>query len=76
MRAEKKPQSERGLLFGIYLLFAGDSDRPVHADFCREPDVGMDGALLEQYRNNRLIRPRAEYMGNPDGQKWVPIGER
>src|SRR5690349_23213548 len=32
--------------------------------------------VLEQYRNNRLIRPRAEYKGNPDGQPWVPIEER
>jgi citrate synthase len=37
---------------------------------------GWTAHVLEQYRNNRLIRPRAEYKGNPDGQKWVPIGER
>ncbi|MBM7692865.1 citrate synthase [Peribacillus deserti] len=28
--------------------------------------------ILEQYDNNRLIRPRAEYTG-PDMQKYVPI---
>ncbi len=37
---------------------------------------GWTAHVLEQYRNNRLIRPRAEYKGNPDGQAWVPIGER
>ena len=37
---------------------------------------GWTAHVLEQYHNNRLIRPRAEYKGNPDGMKWVPIGER
>jgi citrate synthase len=37
---------------------------------------GWTAHVLEQYRNNRLIRPRAEYKGKPDGQKWIPIGER
>lgn len=31
--------------------------------------------ILEQYANNRLIRPRAEYVG-PGMQKYVPIDER
>ncbi|UCC86642.1 MAG: citrate synthase [Anaerolineales bacterium] len=37
--------------------------------------VGWTGHLLEQYADNRLIRPRAEYIG-PMDLKWVPIGER
>jgi citrate synthase len=37
---------------------------------------GWTAHVLEQYRNNRLIRPRAEYRGNPDGQTWIPVGER
>jgi citrate synthase len=37
---------------------------------------GWTAHILEQYHNNRLIRPRAEYKGNPDGQKWVPIEKR
>lgn len=37
---------------------------------------GWTAHILEQYRNNRLIRPRAEYTGKPDGQPWVPIEER
>jgi citrate synthase len=37
---------------------------------------GWTAHILEQYRNNRLIRPRAEYTGAPDGQKWVPLEAR
>ena len=33
---------------------------------------GWTAHVLEQYRNNRLIRPRAEYKGNPDGQTVDP----
>lgn len=31
--------------------------------------------ILEQYENNRLIRPRADYIG-PVNQKYVPIDQR
>jgi citrate synthase len=37
---------------------------------------GWTAHVLEQYRNNRLIRPRAEYKGNPDGMPWTPLAER
>jgi citrate synthase len=37
---------------------------------------GWTAHVLEQYHNNRLIRPRAEYKGNPVGMKWIPLGER
>lgn len=37
---------------------------------------GWTAHILEQYRNNRLIRPRADYTGAPDGQKWVSLAER
>jgi citrate synthase len=36
---------------------------------------GWTAHVLEQYGNNRLIRPRAEYVG-PRGLKYVPIQER
>lgn len=36
---------------------------------------GWTGHILEQYANNKLIRPRAEYIGAHD-QKYVPIAER
>ncbi len=38
--------------------------------------AGWTAHVLEQYHNNRLIRPRAEYKGNPDGMKWIPMSER
>ncbi len=37
---------------------------------------GWTAHVLEQYHNNRLIRPRAEYKGNADGMKWVPMDQR
>jgi citrate synthase len=36
---------------------------------------GWTGHILEQYANNRLIRPRAEYIG-PRDVPYVPIDER
>jgi citrate synthase len=36
---------------------------------------GWTGHILEQYGNNKLIRPRAEYIGARD-LKYVPVGER
>jgi citrate synthase len=36
---------------------------------------GWTGHILEQYANNKLIRPRAEYVG-ARGLKYVPIEER
>jgi citrate synthase len=37
---------------------------------------GWTAHILEQYRNNRLIRPRADYKGEPDGRDWVPVDQR
>ena len=36
---------------------------------------GWTGHILEQYAHNKLIRPRAEYIGERD-RKYVAIGER
>jgi citrate synthase len=36
---------------------------------------GWTGHILEQYGNNKLIRPRAEYIGERD-RKYVPIAGR
>lgn len=36
---------------------------------------GWTAHIMEQYENNRLIRPRAEYTG-PVNQKYVPIEKR
>ena len=37
--------------------------------------VGWTGHLLEQYADNRLIRPRSEYIG-PIELTWMPVDER
>jgi citrate synthase len=36
---------------------------------------GWSAHILEQYQDNRLIRPRADYVG-PVGGKYVPIDQR
>ena len=36
---------------------------------------GWTGHVLEQYKDNKLIRPRAEFVGDRD-RKYTPIGER
>ncbi len=37
---------------------------------------GWTAHILEQYSNNRLIRPRAEYTGPEPTLKWMPISQR
>jgi citrate synthase len=37
---------------------------------------GWTAHILEQYSNNRLIRPRADYTGLPEGQPWVALHDR
>jgi citrate synthase len=37
---------------------------------------GWTAHVLEQYHNNRLIRPRADYIGEPVGKAWVAISAR
>jgi len=37
---------------------------------------GWTAHLLEQYANNRLIRPRADYTGPAFPQMWVPLEQR
>lgn len=36
---------------------------------------GWTGHILEQYANNKLIRPRAEYVG-PRGLTYIPVDQR
>jgi citrate synthase len=37
---------------------------------------GWTAHILEQYANNRLIRPRAEYVGPTYPQRFVPVEQR
>jgi citrate synthase len=37
---------------------------------------GWTAHILEQYSNNRLIRPRAEYAGPAPDLKWVSVNQR
>lgn len=38
--------------------------------------AGWTSHVIEQYLDNRLIRPDSEYVGEPAGATWVPIEER
>jgi len=62
--------------YGAGLLWALDIDTDLFTPiFAMARIVGWTGHLLEQYANNRLIRPRSEYVG-PTDLKWVPIEQR
>src|SRR5438046_2463791 len=37
---------------------------------------GWTAHVLEQYANNRLIRPRADYTGPTYPQTWIPLEQR
>ena len=49
-----------------------DLDTPIFA--CSRIS-GWTAHVLEQFANNRLIRPRAEYVG-PKNVKYTPLDER
>lgn len=74
-------QKEKGLLPNVDFYSAstyhslgipGELFTPI---FAVSRTSGWTAHILEQYANNRLIRPRAEYIGSPI-RKYVPIEER
>lgn len=81
-RMEETIKAEKGLLPNVDFYSAStyyslgipiDLYTPI---FAASRMSGWTAHVLEQYHNNRLIRPRAEYKGNADGMRWVPIRER
>ena len=49
-----------------------DLDTPI---FASSRVSGWTAHILEQYSNNRLIRPRAEYVG-PKVTEYTPLEQR
>ncbi|MDX1428707.1 MAG: citrate/2-methylcitrate synthase, partial [Rhodothermales bacterium] len=58
----------------VYNMLGIDTDlyTPI---FAMSRITGWTAHLLEQWKDNRLIRPRAEYVG-PKGLRIVPIARR
>ncbi len=55
-----------------YLNISSDLFTPI---FAISRNSGWVAHVLEQYSNNKLIRPRADYTG-PRDQHWIPIEKR
>jgi hypothetical protein len=61
---EKTPQRERGLLFRLALSCSGAAG-PFTPIFAVSRISGWTAHVLEQYGNNRLIRPARSTPGRP-----------
>ncbi|WP_240374629.1 citrate synthase [Bacillus piscicola] len=81
IKAEEMVVSEKGLppnvdfySASVYHSLGIDHDlfTPI---FATSRVSGWLAHILEQYSDNRLIRPRAEYVG-PEKQQYIPIDER
>ena len=73
----EEAEPERRLLFGVDLLRA--RHRRSICSRRSSPSAASSGwtaHVLEQYANNRLIRPRAEYIGPEYPQRYVPLEAR
>ncbi len=63
-------------LYGVVFLQAlGFDVELATAVFALGRMAGWTAHILEQYANNRLIRPRAQYTG-PDAAEWTPLAQR
>ncbi|GAK02937.1 citrate synthase [Geomicrobium sp. JCM 19037] len=81
LAVEKKVTDSKGLLPNVDFYSASmyhslgidhDLFTPI---FAVSRVSGWNAHILEQYSDNRLIRPRAEYVG-PDKRSYVPLEER
>lgn len=59
----------------LTLYYAGIAHDYYPTMFACSRIAGWSAHVLDQFRDNRLIRPRAEYIG-PKNLTYVPIGER
>jgi citrate synthase len=80
-RMEDEVRADKGLLPNVdfysasvytYLGMPKDLFTPI---FAVSRVSGWIAHVLEQYADNRLIRPRAEYIG-PEYRRYVPMGQR
>ena len=80
-RIEELVKADKGLLPNVdfysasvytYLGMPRDLFTPI---FAVSRVSGWIAHILEQYADNRLIRPRAEYVG-PSARAYVPASER
>jgi citrate synthase len=80
-RVDQRMQAEKGLIPNVDFYSATVYDcMQIPTDlftpvFAMSRVAGWCAHVLEQYRNNRIYRPRGEYTG-PSGLRWVPAEER
>ena len=81
-RIEQVVKAEKGLYANVDLYSASmfyalglpvDLYTPI---FAVSRVSGWTAHVLEQYANNRLIRPRAEYIGPAYPQTFLPLDQR
>lgn len=75
MLAEKNIHSNVDFYSGTVYRALGIPDDLFTPVFAISRMSGWAAHILEQYAHNRIIRPRAEYIGAHD-RRYVPIGER
>ena len=83
VKRREEAQPERGFLLRLHLLFAGHSDRSVHADFRRQPHVRLDraraGAVPQQPPDppaRRIQRQPGRHAVDSDGTRTITVDER
>ncbi|WP_228865244.1 citrate synthase [Staphylococcus lugdunensis] len=78
---EKRMKEEKGLIpnvdfFSATVYHSMDIPHDLFTPiFAVSRTAGWTAHILEQYRDNRIMRPRAKYIGEKD-RKYIPIEER